>query len=306
MIRTALIGKSEKSVQYAGVIGHIEGCVPAVIWEGSSMITGAGNVQRSVVAEGEQVLISEMADAVIFTSEEAQTSDMIRDFLKNGRHVLMYPDPKIPWHQLENLRRIAEEAGVLLFMAHRIHDANLSKRYRKYCSKPEFISIYRHFKRHAFANSRFIRETLYYEIIALLSLNRVSLRKYALMSVPFNSPDPFLITVRIEFVNGSSAFLTLNQYSDYDERTVEMFSSDTMVKSDSRTGNIEVKKSDRSDIIFHEVKNAELPDINISEDITCFFQLIGQNSFPADPYISGIMTHKTATEILDQLSTVPG
>ncbi len=302
MIRTTLIGSPEKSRIYGGIIRQIEGCIPAGVLEEEPFEplpwVNAG-IAPEIISS---FLVNDAADAVVFTSAVSQTFDTVREILIGGRHVLISPDPNLPFFQLEHLRCIAEEAGVLLYMAHHFHDAFLTDICRRYCHNPEYISITRHFDSASQARGRQVRDSLYYEIISVLALNHAALRKYTFMSVPFNSPGPSLIVVRLEFTNGSSSSLTLSRYSDSDSRIIEVFSSGSMVLSDSRKGMIMVTGDDKAGQIKLPVNQQVLQEINLNEDIRHFFQLIRKRSFPADPYISGIMTHKIASEISGKLN----
>ena len=304
MIRTALIGTPQKLENYTRAAGRSEAVVLSTRdenpFDNQQILNHAFDTDVII----DPLLLPDSADAVIFTSKEKQTFDVVRDILKNARHVLLYPDPKLPFHQLEKLIRIAEEAGVLLYMAHHFLNTTFLDTSRKFCNHPEFISIYSHCNGSHTVNAKHIREVLYFDIISILSVNRVSIRKYALLSVPFNAPNPLLITVRLEFTNGSSAALTLNQYADHDSKILEIFSSDAMIRSDSRKEIIEIRQSD---LPYHpgiRIKN-DVQDINLKEDLTAFFQLIRKRSFPADQYIAGIITHKIATEIVNRISTDP-
>ncbi len=299
MIQTALIGTYENSDIYLGVIRQFGGYIPAL-----TMNDGYGEGSASLVPEiTDPLLLTRLADAVIFTECNGQSFSVLREILKRGKHVLIYPDPNLPFYQLEHLRRIAEEAGVLLYMAHHFYDPATIAVYRKYCPNPEFTNVYRHCKGNTANESEQIRDSLYYEIISVLALNRVPLRKYGMMSVPFNSPDPSLIAVRLEFTNGSTASLTLNQFSGRDARSIEMFSSHTMVRSDLQKGTVVISRGTNPNQTEIPMNRDTLPDINLGEDIRRFFQLITGNSFPADMFASGIMTHKIALEITQKLST---
>ncbi len=294
MIRTALIGPSENAEVYKGIIRQCEGYVT-----GGSDTTARERLTGHFVPAADWL---DSTDALVFTSREDQSFEVIRDALKYGRHVLMYPDPILPFHQTDHLRRIAEEAGVLLYVAHHFHDKSLLDIFQEHCPHPEYLNISRHCVGKIPCNENNIRECLYFEIISLLALNRFPLRKYTFISVPFYSPDPSLIVVRLEFTNGSAASLTLNQFSGQHSRTIELFSADTMVSSGTGEDVVRIMKNKPMRTMEVPTSQDGLYEINLIEDMMHFFQLIRKKSFPADHYISGIMAHKIAAEITRKLS----
>ncbi|HYW96401.1 MAG TPA: hypothetical protein VE870_12485 [Bacteroidales bacterium] len=304
MIRTGLIGKFETSAKYAGLIGQLEGCMAAGVWDsGKNGRSTPLNGNRNKVFYTPETL-SNSADAVIFTSRQGQTFDMMRDILKDGRHLLICPDPDLSFKKLELLLKIAEEAGVLLYMARHLYIAPLMEPLREHGSNPQYINIYKCENPGTSVKTNHINQTLYLEIISLLSIIHAPFRKCAFTSVPIHSPEPSLVNIRMEFSNGASASLTLNLFSRENYRTTEVCSSENMVKYDTRKNMTEVSGKHHYGLPGSPLKNEILEDFNLNEDIARFLDLVRRKAYPADHYISGIMTHKIAEEIILKLTPV--
>jgi hypothetical protein len=244
-----------------------------------------------------------VSEVIIIADRPGDFENIIHKVLKNSKHLLIFPDTSLSYNQLETFIKLAEEAGVFLFLFHEDIKTRLPEIIKKYFGRPEFIDIYRSIDQSVLTSQRSIFETFYEELFLVMKLNPLNPRKFLTTSIPYFSPEPNLLNIRIEFENGTSANVTINKFAEKTERRVEIFRHDRMAVIDSETGEIKIigKDPDKTEIFTHS-DNQKLN--SQKEGLFLFLNYILSGNFTSDPYETGIAAHRSAIEIIHQMIPV--
>jgi hypothetical protein len=244
-----------------------------------------------------------VSEVIIITGRPGDFNEIIRNVLKNSRHLLIFPDISLSLNQLESFIKLAEEAGVILFLYHEDLKIRLPEIIKKYFGKPEFLDINRSIAQTDPFPHRNIFEVLYDEIFLVMKLNPLKPRKYFTTSIPYYSSGPNFLNVRIEFENGTSANVTINKFSKIAERKVEIFRHDRMVLIHPETGELYIirKNQEKTEILYHSRIQKISP---MKEGLNQFINYLIAGNFTSDPFKTGISAHSTAIEIIQQLIPV--
>jgi hypothetical protein len=244
-----------------------------------------------------------VSEVIIITDSPGDFNEIIRKVLKSSKHLLIFPDISLSLNQLESFIKLAEEAGVILFLYHEDLKIRLPEIIKKYFGKPEFIDIYRSLGQTDSTPQGNILEILYDEIFLVMKLNPVNPRKYFTASIPYYSSMPNFLNARIEFENGTSANVTINKFSEKTGRKIEIFRHDRMVLIHPETGELNIlRKNHEKTEIF---KHSRIHRINSKkEGLGQFINYLTAGNFTSDPFKTGISAHNTAIEIIQLLIPV--
>jgi hypothetical protein len=244
-----------------------------------------------------------VSEVIIISDRPGDFENIIHKVLKNSKHLLIFPDTSLSYNQLETFIKLAEEAGVFLFLFNEDIKTRLPEIIKKYFGRPEFIDIYRSIDQSVLTSQRSIFETFYKELFLVMKLNPLNPRKYLTTTIPYFSPEPNLLNIRIEFENGTSANVTINKFAGKNERRVEIFRHDRMALIYPETGEIKIirKDPDKTEVFTHS--DGQKIDSQ-KEGLSLFLNYIISGNFTSDPYDTGIAAHRTAIEIIHQLIPV--
>jgi predicted dehydrogenase len=243
----------------------------------------------------------EISDGVIFTDPETQHFELIQEALKCSRHVFLFPDIRLSFVKLEKLYKLSEEAGVLLYIRHKIVQPKLRSILDNHCVNPEYIDIYRYLKHGKLEPGKSILESLYNEIIFILAINTASVRRFYSSSVPYFSPDPYFINVRIEFENTSAANLTVNGYTDINSRLTEIFSRDKMILIDNFRSGIKIIRTNPNETFHFDIPADPNHEKGIISEMLDFIKKIANNDYKLKTFSTGVINQKIAAEILHHI-----
>ncbi len=244
-----------------------------------------------------------VSEVIIISDRPGDFQETIQKVLKNSKHLLIFPDTSLSLNQLEIFTKLAEEAGVFLFLYHEDLIIGLPEIIKKYFGKPEYIDIYRSISQSELSSRQNIFEALYEELFMVLKLNPLNPRKFFTTSIPYYSPNPNLLNIRIEFENGTSANVTINKFPEKTERKVEIFRHDRMALICPQRGELNIirKNHEKTEIFNH---SGILKVNSKKEGLSKFLNYIITGNFTSDPYTTGISAHSTAIEIIHQLIPV--
>jgi hypothetical protein len=297
----------------AGVFGSgdiLENALEALRQHSGFLITGyhsGGTViqKHSVIKQFTlpEELIS-VSEALIITNNPGDFHEIIPTILKNSRHLLIYPDYSLSFFQLEIMLKLAEEAGVVLYLHQDGIKDWMKDLVQEYCGKPEFIEVYSYIDKHHIIPGVGIFGSLYKAISAVMKLNPVNPRKFYTNMVPYCSPDPLMTNVRLEFENGTSANITINGFFERSDSKIEVFRNDCEAIIDPFAPEIKIiSKNPNSTRSFN--KSPGIESNLFQEGLDGFALRLNSPTLNNDPFESGIIAHKTATNIIHQFIPYP-
>jgi hypothetical protein len=295
MIRAGIFGSGLTLENALEEIRQHKGFLITGYHSGNSIITKNKSIPQFHLPE-ELISVSE---AVIITNNPGDFAEVIPLILKSSRHLLIYPDYSLSFFQLESLLKLAEEAGVILYMHQNGIQEWMRDLVQKYCGKPEFIEVYSYLDKHRIVPGQNIFDSAYKAISLAIKLNPVNIRKYYSCVVPYYSPNQHLVNVRLEFENGTSANITVNGFFQRNDIRVETFRSDSEVIIDPLTQEVRIiTKNPNSTRVFN--KPPERDTDHFTEGLDGFALRIFSPGLNNDPFESGIIAHNTATKIIHQ------
>jgi hypothetical protein len=243
----------------------------------------------------------QISDAIIFNDHPGEYRDLIHHVLKNSKHVLIFTDITLSISHLHSLIKLADEAGVLLFLYHREMNTQMQEIILNHIGRPEFIDNYICLDQSSADRRKNIFEALYRELFVLMKINPVNARKYFINAIPYFSSDPHFVNVRIEFENGASANVTINKYSGQNKSRLEIFRYDKKALINHETGEILISVKNK-DMVHYPGKRKH---DSSREGLEIFINYLKTGNSSADPFETGILAHKIAMEIIQQLIPVP-
>ncbi len=250
--------------------------------------------------------LTDISDVLIFADNAYFNVESIRKALKKSKHVFLFPDTRVSFYQLEELNKLAEEAGVVFSIWQPAPNAALKKLLGGQYREPFFMSINRSLHREQTLAGRTIIDSLYEEVLFALSLNKQNINKFYTTTVPWCSPGPSFIHVRIEFVNGSTVNLSLNNYTLKNERYTEIFSGDKMIEMKSGNSEINVLQKNPNETKTFSVNRGFDREADSDEGIKHFLEsaINGRGHSPS-AFGSGIEDHLSATRIIHKIIPFP-
>jgi hypothetical protein len=300
MIRAGVFGSGEILENTLETLRNHSGFLITGYHSGGSVIKKHRVIQHYGVPE-ELIAFSE---ALIITNNPGDFHEVIPLILKSSKHLLIFPDFSLSFYQLENMLKIAEEAGVVFYLHQDGIKEWMKVLVHKYCEKPEFIEVYSYVDKYNLKPGTCIFDSLYKAISAVMKLNPVNPKKFYTNLVPYCSPDPLMTNVRLVFENGTSANITINGFMERSDSKIEVFRNDMEVIIDPFMPEIRiVSKNPNSTRVFNKPSDRQT---NIfQEGLDGFALRILSPGLKNDPFESGILAHKTATNIIHQFIPYP-
>ena len=300
MIRAGVFGSGELLENALEILRNHSGFLITGYHSGASVVKKHTVIRQYTLPE-ELISVSE---ALIITNNPGDFNEVIPIILKNSRHLLIFPDYSLSFYLLENMIKLADEAGVILYLHQDGVKEWMKEIVFEYCAKPEFIEVYCYIDKHHIVPGVGIFGTLYKAISAVMKLNPVNPRKFYTNLVPYCSPDPLMTNVRLEFENGTSSNITVNGFSERSDILIEVFRNDCEAIIDPLTPEIRIiNKNPNSTCIF----NQHPPGKNnlYYDGLDQFALRIISPALNNDPFESGVIAHKTATSIIHQFIPYP-
>ncbi len=300
MIRAGVFGSGEILESALDTLRNHSGFLATGYHSRASIIHKQSVIQQYSRPED---LIS-VSEALIITNNPGDFSEVIPMILKNSRHLLIFPDYSLSFYLLENMLKLADEAGVVFYLHQDGIKEWMKELVHKYCAKPEYIEIYSYVDKHHLNPGCGIFDTLYKAVSAVLKINPVNPRKFYTNLVPYYSPDPLMTNVRLVFENGTSANITINGFSERNESKIEVFRNDCEAVIDPFASEVRIIcKNPNSIRIFN--KPPDRQSNILSEGLDSFALRLFSPATNSDPFESGIIAHKTATNIIRQFIPYP-
>lgn len=303
MLRVGLQGSKNRAGEMTELIRQNDNCIVSGICtgingHGTDLIPESG---YAVTAIDQTQTIVTASDALIFLEHSSQTEALVKQCLKQSRHVFLNPAAPIKPSLLKEYNKLADEAGVIFYLFHKPELKELRKLLRKKKSSPEFIDIYRYA---GSQNNSFetIRHALFHEMLFLHALLPYPVKKFKSTTVPYCSDTPFIINLRLEFTNGTTANLTLNTLTGIESRYSELYFSDSMIQVNTLKGNIREKFWDHPEPFNYELCNSIEQETDPSWDISEFLKTLSSLSPPINNYLYGHHIYTTFWELIKEIT----
>lgn len=306
MMRIALHGHHGNTENYLELIGNFPQFVVAGIFRGENNIDLPG----PMVEQPAPPIISE--DDLIFNSDVILFLDFIKsDFpllkkaMKASRHVFINPVQVIQSDMLAEIQKLGEEAGIMYYITHKSLDPELRLYLENSYENLEFIDIYRYVPSANASKESSIRKIISRELLFLFSVNNChELKKYKLKTVPYCSATPFIVNLRFDFSNSSTANLTINFFTQNNARFAELFYSNNLLRINSREDEVEFIEPESQNYIVKRKKYSLKAEGDPANEISSFLNHISEKKLHTDYNISGLFAHKIIWEVVNQISTV--
>jgi len=300
MIRAGVFGSGEVLDNALDTLRNHPGFLITGYHSGASVIIKHPVIKQYGVPE-DLIAVSE---ALIITNSPGDFHEVIPIILKNSRHLLIFPDYSLSFYLLESMLKLAEEAGIVFYL-HQDGVKDWTKELvQKYFGKPQFIDVYSYVDKHKINPGGGIFNSLYKAVSAIIKLNPVNPKKFYTNLVPYCSPDPLMTNVRLVFENGTSANITINGFLERNDSKIEVFRNDSeaIINPVSQEVRI-ISKNPNTTKIFNKPPNLQ-GDV-FSEGLDIFALRLFSPESNSDPFESGIIAHKTATNIIHQFIPYP-
>jgi len=300
MIRTGVFGSGAVLEDVLEVLRQHKGFLVTGYYIGSTLTRKHKVIQQYKMPE-ELVSVSE---AIIVTNSPGDFQEVIPGIIKNSRHLLIFPDYSLSFYHLDNVIKLAEEAGIIFYL----HQDGIKDWMKdltlNVCGRPEFIEVHSYIDKRNIVPGKNIFDSLYKAIAAVMKLNPVNVRKFHTNLVPYYSPDPLIINVRLEFENGTAASITINGFFERSDTSIEVYRGDCEVIIEPLAPEVRViRKNPNSIEVF--TKPTEGFSNSYGEGLDGFAQRLFTPGLNNDPFQSGIIAHKTATNIINQFIPYP-
>lgn len=300
MIRAGVFGSGEVLENALETLRNHSGFLITGYNSGASIVHKHAVIQQYARPE-ELISVSE---ALIITNNPGDFHEVIPQILKSSRHLLIFPDYSLSFYLLENMLKLADEAGVVFYLHQDGIKEWMQELVQKYCGKPEYIEVYTYVDKHRLVQGAGIFDALYKAVSAVIKLNPVNPRKFYTNLVPYCSPDPLMTNVRIVFENGTSANITVNGFLERTDSKIEVFRNDSEAIVDPYTPEVRIiSKNPNSTRVFN--KPPDNSNNVFKEGLDRFALRLFSPGTNSDPFESGIIAHKTATNIIHQFIPYP-
>lgn len=305
MIRTAIFGTNKKCESIISLLKEREDCII------SGTYTNINSTKSELPAKNYSLSFSnpdyliDSSDVLIFADQVYFNFESIRKSLKKSKHVFIFPDSRIAFFQLVELNKLAEEAGVLFHIRNNTLIPELGVFLSKKDNGPDFINIHRSLNREKTLAGRSIFDSLYDEIIFAFTLSGYNLRKSGASTVPWCSPGPSLAEVRLEFDNGSTANIVVNNFALKDERHTEIYSGDKLIIMDSGKNEIRVIQKNPHETNTYSINISCEKENNSGTELYSFLDLLSFGNIPTHSFQSDIQSHLSTTMIIHDIFPYP-
>lgn len=305
MLRVALQGKIKYAGNLVEIVRTYDNCIVSGICPGLNEPESEDNklLDHPVQVFGALNNLIPLSDAVIFLDHQDETIPFVKNCLRQSRHVFINPTSLMNPQLLEEYFKLADEAGVILYLFHKPDLGILSQLIKPGMTSPEFIDIYRYVISEN-NSSENIKTTILDEMLYIQSVIPFAAKKIKVSTVPYCSDSPFIINLRIDFSNGTNANITINTFTGLESRFSEFYFSDRFIQVNTLDENIIQKywKSDELSRFNHSsvIKNEKNPSLDILE----FLKRISNISFPVNNSDCGYNIYNTCWELIKEINPV--
>lgn len=299
MIRTAIIGSANNLIKILEDITQIREYHIVGAFSNKSAANESPDINLKFFSNPDELI--SVADVIIVAERPGDYDEIIRKALKKSKHILIFPDLSLLSDQLEIFVKLAEEAGVHLFLFNKNINNSIPGFVTSRFGKPEFIDIYRYPENKTSRKNIF--ELFYEEVFTIMRINKGNPKKYFTTSIPYFSHEPFLLNLRIEFENGTAANLTINKYKQDNKSRMEIFGHDGMVTILNETGDLNIiSNPDNKESVSQSYKR---DNNDLSDGLRLFLQAVSSGDFRSRPLENGINAHIFASKIIQKLVPHP-
>ncbi|MCK4920756.1 MAG: hypothetical protein KAS71_06910 [Bacteroidales bacterium] len=302
MLRIAIQGNLSEGTKFVELIRNTSDCIlSGLCTELNSRLTDSDKlIDHPVPVFDNLEELFHVSDAIIFLNHRKSGISNVKQALKRSKHVFIQPESLLGIELLNEYQNLAEEAGVLFYIFHNPIKADLEDLIRNSENYPEFIDI----SRNVYEIDEKIpdvRKLILREILFLTSINQQAIKRFKTLSVPYNSLKPYLINLKIDFANSSSANVTINNFSGADSRNTEIYFRDKMLHMNTLEKNIKVSNRNNKEVDCYPLHTLMNDESDPSSDIEHFIHKLKTFAYPANSFESGIYAYVNSWEILEKI-----
>lgn len=303
MIRIALHGLLKQAENYLATLQEL----PQFILSGIFSVDyhfnsrlGLTDHPAPLFQNEEDMIMS--CDAILFLNFKASDFLLLKRALKESKHVFIYPSQILSQEIIDQIHKLGDEAGVIYYIKHKNLNPELLEILDNSYDNLEFVDIYRYIPSNIEFKDRSLLKILAKEILFMFSVNNHEITKYKIKTVPYCSDSPFIINVRFEFANASTANLTINFFTLNNARFAELYYTKNLLRLNSKDGEVEFIAPQKDSFNVVKKKYRLNSEYDADSEILKFLKRIAEDGKPGDYKNSGLLAHQVIWEVGDQIS----
>ena len=232
--------------------------------------------------------------------------------IKNFKHVFFLPSSVYSNYNMLKLLNLVNEANVKVQAGFHFRFNNTFLAGKPYIKRPKFIQSYNYKKFSQQTNhSKYLIETLVNEINIVLSVVRSNIKTVNVNANSISFGEPDVLNVRIEFVNGCVAQLTISRIALEDKHVVNFYCDNNYVildfVNDKACQVLKRNTCEQLDLFQENIDGVSLFPIPVKpnnpyyDEFLSFANSILYDKNPEVDFESLIETYKVTDEILYKL-----
>lgn len=260
MIKTGILGTSETANFYAHILSQLNGFELTGCFSPDYAKTKTFAAQFNLVAYPSVEALFNYAEALVITEFSPDFLSTAEKAVKNFKHILITNPFLAGFDEIQHLRKLSEESGVLMQIAGGFRFYDILSRFE---DRSCFLADLKHSFgscNNVWCGAKFM-EYLLNDISLQLSLLKGIPKKVNINSWEINGHERGVVSVRMELDNGAVANLLVNQFEEKNFLHANVFSIDG--ESAFQVDLAKVKSEiDFEEIITLELKHLEKSIIN--------------------------------------------
>jgi hypothetical protein len=238
MIKTGILGTSETANFYASILMRLEGFELTGCYSPDYGKTKNFATQFNLVAYPSMEALFNYTEALIITEFSPDFLSTTEKAIKNFKHILITNPFLAGFDEIQHLRKLSEESGVLLQIAggFKFHDI-VSRFENRNCFLTDL--------KHSFGSCNKIwcgakfMEYLLNDISLQLILLKGSAKKININSWEVNGHEHGVVSIRLELDNGNVANLLVNQFEEKNTLNANLYCTEgeSVFQIDLASGN---------------------------------------------------------------------
>lgn len=303
MIRIALHGQLKQAENFLDLIQKMPQFILSGIFPIDHSIDSRGEMtdQPAPLFFNEEDLIMS-SDAILFLNFKTTDFFLLKRALKESKHIFINPMQVLSHEIIDQIHKLGDEAGIVYYIKHKNLNPELQEILDNSYDNLEFIDIYRYVPSDSELKNNALRKIIGKEILFMFSVNHYEIKKFKIKTVPYCSDSPFIINVRFEFDNGSTANLTINFFTPNNARFAELYYTKNLLRINSRDEEVEFIAPEKNNFNVLRKKYSLNSDNVSHSEILKFLQRISDTEKPGDYKYSGLLAHQVIWEVSNAIS----
>jgi hypothetical protein len=305
MIRIALHGQLKQAENYLELFQDFPHFILSAIFPTDQNMNVNGKMidQPAPLIFNEEELMMN-SDVILFLNFKSTDFLLLKRALKESKHIFINPSQILFPEIINQIHKLGDEAGIIYYIKHKILNPELQEILDNSYDNLEFTDIYRYVPSNLELKENVLRKIIAKEILFMFSVNNHEITKYKIKTVPYCSDSPFIINVRFDFSNASTANLTINFFTPNNARFAELYYSKNLLRLNSKDGEVEFIAPDKNSFNVIRKKYSMNSEMDASPEIINFLNRISISGKPGDYKNSGLFAHELIWEVLRDISSI--